>query len=260
MSMIEKLSKKHIKRIIGITSGKGGVGKSTLAVLLAEAFAAHGYEVGILDGDITGPSIPRLLGVEKRGGEGGDNVLYPAIGEQGIRSISINMFLREEEEPVIWRGPLLTKALLQFYDETEWGQLDYLIIDFPPGTADIMLTAYQQLPLDGVIAVLTPQDFVSMIVTKAVRMAKKSGIPVLGFVENMGSVVCPHCKQEFSLFAQNPTDAVVDAVGLPILAKLPWREELAHMGALRWVALPHDIQRMADAFATQVDMALTMAQ
>jgi len=259
MSEIEKLPKNGIKRIVGVASGKGGVGKSTTTVLLARALASRGYSVGILDADITGPSIPRLLGLEGIAGESDGERLLPLQDEQGIKVMSINMFMQEEDDPVIWRGPLLAGALTQFYKDADWGELDYLVVDFPPGTADVVLTAFQQLHVDGVVIVATPQDFVSMIVRKSVKMAVKTETPVLGFVENMGAMVCPECGKEFSLFAHSISADSAGKLGLPLLARFAWRRELAQSGALSWPTLPADLRAASEAFAAEVDTALASA-
>jgi Mrp family chromosome partitioning ATPase len=256
MGDLEKLPKKGIKRVIGVISGKGGVGKSTTTILLARALASRSFSVGILDADITGPSIPRLLGMEGISGESENEKLLPLVDEQGIKLISVNMFLKDEDDPVIWRGPLLANALKQFFSDAEWGDLDYLIVDFPPGTADVVLTGFQQLPLDGVVVVATPQDFVSMIVSKSVKMAVKTDTPVLGLVENMGSMVCPHCDKEFSLFSTDIARKSAAGLGLPLLARFAWRKELAQTGALRWDRLPADLRTASENLASEVEMAL----
>lgn len=256
MRGLEKLEKYNIKHIVGVASGKGGVGKSTTTVLLARALVAGGASVGILDGDITGPSIPRLLGVGGRRGESTGDRMQPLVDAQGIKLISINMYLKDEDDPVIWRGPLLGKALTQFYGDADWGDLDYLLIDFPPGTADVVLSGFQQLPVDGLVIVATPQDFVSMIVRKSIKMAAKTKIPVLGFVENMGAMLCPHCGEEFSLFAQGEAAASASRLELPLLARFPWRKELAQAPSLVWEELPADLRASAEGLATEVEKAL----
>ena len=255
MKGLEKLGKQDIKRIIGVASGKGGVGKSTTTVLLAKALAAAGHSVGILDGDLTGPSIPRLLGVSGRPGEGSGERMLPLVDAQGIKVVSINMYLPAEDDPVIWRGPLLGRALTQFYGDAEWGELDYLLIDFPPGTGDVVLTGFQQLPVDGLVIVATPQDFVSMIVRKSVKMAKKTKIPVVGFVENMGAMVCPHCGESFSLFAQGSSAESASELGVPLLARFAWKKELAQAGVIAWETLSADVRAAAEGLAAAVKNA-----
>ena len=250
--LIEKFPKKGIKHLIGVVSGKGGVGKSTTSVLLAQAFAARGYKTGVLDADMTGPSIPRLMGIEGLKGESDGEKIVPLEADQGIKVISVNMFLPEEDAPVIWRGPLLAGALKQFYEDVEWGELDYLVVDFPPGTSDVVLSGFQQLPLDGIVVVVTPQDFVSMIVSKSVKMAVKTDVSVLGMVENMGSTICPHCGTEFSLFAQGQAREGAENLQLPVLARFPWRQELAQRGALLWDQLPKDLQASADSLIQNI--------
>lgn len=253
MAGLEKFDKKGVKRLIGVVSGKGGVGKSTTAVLLAQALAARGFKTGILDADITGPSIPRLLGLEGQRGESDGEKMLPLEAIMGIRCISINMFLGDEDDPVLWRGPLLAGALKQFYEDSDWGELDYLVVDFPPGTSDIALSGFQQLPLDGIVVVATPQDFVGMIVAKSVKMALKLDIPVLGVVENMGAMVCPHCGKEFRLFAQDNAADTAKKLGLPLLARFAWRKELAQMGSLEWDTLPQDLRSQAEALVVAVN-------
>ena len=257
MKGLEKLGKRNIRRIIGVASGKGGVGKSTTTVLLARALAASGRSVGVLDGDLTGPSAPRLFGVSGKPGEGTGDKMLPLVDGQGIKLVSINMYLPSEDDPVIWRGPLLGKALTQFYGDAEWGELDYLIVDFPPGTGDVVLTGFQQLPVDGLVIVATPQDFVSMIVRKSVKMAVKTKIPVLGFVENMGAMVCPHCGEEFNLFAQGSAADSAAELGVPLLARFAWRKELAQAGAIVWEDLPADLRAAAGELAAAVEAAAT---
>ncbi|MEJ5189876.1 MAG: P-loop NTPase [Breznakiellaceae bacterium] len=253
---LEKFPKRGIKQMIGVVSGKGGVGKSTTSVLLAQALAARGYTTGILDADMTGPSIPRLLGLEGLKGESDGEKIFPLEAEQGIKVISVNMFLPDEEEPVIWRGPLLSGALKQFYEEAEWGELDYLVVDFPPGTSDVVLSGFQQLPLDGIVVVVTPQDFVSMIVAKSVKMATKTNVKVLGMVENMGSMVCPHCGTEFSLFSQAQRRDSGGSLRIPVLARFPWHQELAQRGALLWENLSPQLQEMADSLVQNILVSL----
>lgn len=254
----EKKVNPSIKRVIGVISGKGGVGKSTVAVLLAEALAARGRSVGMLDADITGPSLPRLLGVDSFRAEAADNKIIPVVNEEGIKVLSVNLLNDEEDAPVIWRGPLLAKALEQFWGDTAWGELDYMIVDFPPGTSDIALTAFQQLPIDGVIVVGTPQDYVSMIVRKAIRMAGMLNTPVLGVVENMRTMICPDCGKEIALFDDGGASGG-KRLGVPLLASLPWRAEVARARSIRWSSLGDAARKEADALAAEAEMALASA-
>jgi Mrp family chromosome partitioning ATPase len=227
------------------------------SVLLAQTFAARGLSVGIMDADITGPSIPRLLAIDSFRAEIDGERLIPIQSEEGIKVLSINLFNEEEDQPVIWRGPLLGKVIDQFYSDGAWGELDYLIIDFPPGTSDVALTAFQNIPFAGIVVVGTPQDYVSMIVKKSVRMAAMMKAPVLGLVENMRTMVCPKCGEEIALF-DDGSDPQAAKLGLPILASFPWRKELAQARSLRWSALGDAVKRDAEAFANQVELAIAM--
>lgn len=250
----EKKQNPSIKRVIGVVSGKGGVGKSMVATLLAQALAARGSSVGILDADITGPSIPRMLGVDSFRAESDGEHLYPIQNEEGIKVLSINLFNEHEDEPVIWRGPLLAKAIEQFWNDTVWGDLDYLILDFPPGTSDVSLTAFQTIPFAGIVVVATPQDYVSMIVRKSIRMASMLKTPVLGVVENMRTMVCPHCGEEVKLFDDGSNGTA--RMGLPVLARLPWRKEFAQTRAIRWSELTPHARREVESLAAEVELAL----
>jgi len=244
-----------IRQVIGVMSGKGGVGKSTVAVLLAQALAARGRNVGILDADITGPSLPRLLGVDSFRAESDGHRLFPVLNEEGIKVLSINLFHETEDDPVIWRGPLLGKAIEQFWGDAEWGELDHLIVDFPPGTSDVALTALQTIPFSGVVIVGTPQDYVSMIVMKSVKMASMLEAPVLGIVENMRTMICPSCGEIVSLF-DDGGDGGAKRLGIPLLASLPWRKEVAQARSLRWAALPEPVRKDADRIASEVETAI----
>ncbi len=235
-----------VKYVIGVASGKGGVGKSTVTVLLALTAVSKGLQVGILDGDITGPSIPRLLGAQDLRAEMEDGKILPPKTDEGIKLLSINLLLEDERTPVIWRGPLLAKAIEQFWNDTNWGELDLLLVDFPPGTSDVMLTALQSLPFKGMIFVATPMDFVSMIVSKSIHMASKIGVPVLGFVENMGRGICPHCKKEFPLFASEEADQALKRLGIPRLGSIPWTRELVVTEQVTTALLPKEVQLEAE--------------
>ncbi len=255
----EKNHNPRIKRVIGVTSGKGGVGKSTVAVLLAQSLAARGLRVGALDADLTGPSLPRLLGVDSFRGESDGKRLIPVINEEGIRVLSINLFSEKEDDPVIWRGPLLAKALEQFWGDTEWGDLDFLIVDFPPGTSDIALTAFQTIPFSGIVVVATPQDYVSMIVAKSIKMATMLNAPVIGLVENMRTLVCPGCGETIKLFDDGGAEGT-SRLGLPLIVSLPWRKEIAQARSLRWMDLPEAARKDADRIADEAQRSVLQAE
>ena len=248
----------RIARVVGVASGKGGVGKSTVAVLLAQALSAKGSRVGILDADITGPSVPRLLGVDSFRAGADDGKLVPIKSDDGIEVMSINFLIDEETRPVIWRGPLLSQAVKQFWTDTAWGDLDWLIVDLPPGTSDVMLTALQSFPFDGLVFVATPQDFVSMIVAKAVHLAAETKTRALGLVVNMGTLACPHCGEEISLFSGEGADT--PDLGMPILARLPWRADLAQKRHLIWNGLSDEVRKAAAGLAEGVFGVLQKAE
>lgn len=215
-----------IKKVIGIMSGKGGVGKSLVTSMLALLLNRKGYKVGIMDADITGPSIPKIFGIHKMA-ESGDNGILPQQTPGGIRVMSINLLVRQEDTPVIWRGPMMASAVKQFWTDVIWGDSDVLFIDMPPGTGDVPLTVFRSIPLDGVVVVTSPQELVSMIVRKAVNMARKMGIPVLGIVENMSYVQCPDCGKEIKLFGESKLSDVAGDLGLRVLGRLPIDPEIA---------------------------------
>ena len=212
-----------VKKVIGIVSGKGGVGKSTVCSLLASAMNKEGFHVGILDADITGPSIPKAFGLLHDGvalSEDGKSMV-PETSNGGVEIISTNLLLENETDPVIWRGSMIANAVKQFWQEVEWREIDYLFVDMPPGTGDVPLTVFQSLPIDGVIIVTSPQDLVSMIVEKAVRMAEKMHVPILGIVENMSYLLCPHCNEKIDVFGESHIEELAEKEGLELLAKLP---------------------------------------
>ena len=215
-----------ISHVIGIVSGKGGVGKSLVTASLANLMAQQGYETGILDADITGPSIPKMYGLHGPA-TGDDNGIYPLQAENGVSVMSVNLILPGEEEPVIWRGPVIANMVKQFYTDVIWGQLDYLFVDMPPGTGDVPLTVFQSLPVEGIIIVTSPQDLVRMIVTKAYRMAERMDIPVLGVVENYSYITCPDCGRKISVFGESHIDELAADLGIPVLGRIPIRPELA---------------------------------
>jgi len=214
--------------ILAVMSGKGGVGKSLVSGLIAVALKRQGYEVGILDADITGPSIPRMFGVASRPG-GSDTGILPVLSRSGIEIMSINLLLPSEDDAVIWRGPLISRAITQFWEEILWGKLDYLVVDLPPGTADASLTVMQTLPISGVIIVSTPQDLTTMIVKKAVNMAKKMDKSVLGVVENMSYLYIPEMDKQIELFGKSKGEEMAKAAKAPLLGRLPIDPELAKL-------------------------------
>lgn len=218
-----------IKKIIAVMSGKGGVGKSSITTLLAKAMQAKGYAVGVLDADITGPSIPRLFGLENEKAFGdGDKQIYPVIDKDGIKTMSINYLIDEENTPVIWRGPIIQSAIQQFYSDVLWEELDVLLIDMPPGTGDVALTVMQTLPVSGVVMVSTPQPMVSMIVSKAINMLRQMEIPVLGVIENMSYLVCPDCGKKINIYDSNVEEFIMEN-HVPLLAELPFNNGISHL-------------------------------
>jgi Mrp family chromosome partitioning ATPase len=218
----------RVERIIAVMSGKGGVGKSLITCLLAVALQREGKEVGILDADITGPSIPKMLGVTGRlmGTESG---IMPIPSRSGIEVMSINLLLPDEDEAVIWRGPLIGRTITQFWEDVLWGQLDYLLVDLPPGTADAPLTVMQSLPVSGVIIVFTPQDLTSMVVRKAVKMAQRMEKQILGVVENMSYLYLPEIDKKMEIFGQSRGEEMAQAANAPLIARLPLDPELARL-------------------------------
>ena len=224
----------RVKKMIGVVSGKGGVGKSSVTGLCALWSLRHGYRTGIMDCDITGPSIPRMFGVTsddigvegvRPDGEGG--TLIPAETSTGIKVMSMNLLMQNEEQPVVWRGPIVAGVVKQFWTDVKWGDVDYMFVDMPPGTGDVPLTVFQSLPVDGIIIVTTPQDLVSMIVKKAVNMAKDMQIPILGIVENMSYVPCPHCGEKVYMFGESHADEVAKAENTVLIDSLPIDPKMA---------------------------------
>ncbi len=216
----------HIKHVIGIVSGKGGVGKSFVTSSLASMMAKAGYKVGILDADITGPSIPKMFGVHGPA-VGDDNGTFPIEAEDGTKIMSINLLLEDEEQPVIWRGPVIAGAVKQFWTDVQWGDVDYLFVDMPPGTGDVPLTVFQSLPVDGIVIVTSPQELVQMIVKKAFNMAGMMDVPVLGVVENYSYVKCPNCDEEIHIYGDSHIEDVAKELGISVLGKLPMDQKFA---------------------------------
>ena len=216
----------RVKNVIAVMSGKGGVGKSLVTALTAMLLRSRGFSVGILDADITGPSIPRMFGITARP-RGSQSGILPVLSATGIEVVSINLFLPEEEDAVIWRGPLIGRAITQFWEDVLWGNLDYMVVDLPPGTADAPLTALQVLPVNGIIVVFTPQDLTTMIVKKAIKMAAQMDKKVLGVVENMSYLYVPELKKNIDIFGRSRGDEMAKAAGAPLLARIPIDPQLA---------------------------------
>lgn len=225
--MHEQLNEKSsIKKVIGIVSGKGGVGKSFVTSSIASELCSQGYKVGIMDADITGPSIPKMFGIHQKA-TGDEKSIFPVETKSGIKVISVNVLLENEEDPVIWRGPVLGGAVKQFWTDVVWGELDYLFIDMPPGTGDVPLTVFQSIPVDGIVIVTSPQDLVKLIVKKAYNMAEQMNIPVLGLVENYSYLECPDCKKKIKVFGDSKIDETAQEMSLKVLGKLPIIPEMA---------------------------------
>ncbi len=219
-----------VKSVIAVMSGKGGVGKSTVSALLASTMAKRGHKVGILDADITGPSIPRLLGLKGGKIAMGKQGILPPQTTMGIKVMSLNLFFEREDEAVIWRGPMLAGAVKQFWEDVEWGGLDYLFVDLPPGTGDVPLTVLQTLPLDGVVVVFSPQDLAIMIVKKALRMVHTLNVPIIGMVENMAYLECPECGKVIYPYGKPKSEQVSEETGIPVLATLAIQSSYTSFG------------------------------
>lgn len=237
-----------VKHVIGVVSGKGGVGKSLVTSMLAVYTRAKGYKVGILDADITGPSIPKAFGIDSHIGVTEDGKMVPATSSTGIDIISSNLLLDNETDPIIWRGPVIAGALKQFWSETVWQDIDYMFVDMPPGTGDVPLTVFQSLPVDGIIIVTSPQELVSMIVAKAVNMAEQMDVPILGLVENMSYFTCPDCGKKHSIFGESHIDDIAKEYNLKVLARLPINPDVAKQidaGKAEYIDLP-ELKAAAD--------------
>lgn len=224
--MEKPLESTHVKKVIGVVSGKGGVGKSSVTAMLAVAMNREGYEVAVMDADITGPSIPRAFGITAKA-QADDEGIIPVATKTGIKTMSINLLLENDSDPVVWRGPVIGGAVKQFWTDVVWGDVDYMFVDMPPGTGDVALTVFQSLPVDGIIVVTSPQELVSMIVGKAVKMAEMMNIPVLGLVENMSYFKCPDCGKEYPVFGESRLEEVAAEYGVDVLGRLPIDPKLA---------------------------------
>jgi Mrp family chromosome partitioning ATPase len=217
----------NVKKVIGIVSGKGGVGKSMVTSLMTVQMNRREYKTAILDADVTGPSIPKAFGVKGEIFGNEEGAMLPLVSKMGTKIMSVNLLLDDETTPVVWRGSLISGTVKQFWSDVCWDEVDYMFVDMPPGTGDVPLTVFQSLPLSGVIIVTSPQELVSMIVAKAVRMAKMMNIPVLGIVENMSYVLCPDCGKKIHIFGESKLEAVAAEYGLPILGRIPIDPALA---------------------------------
>ncbi|WP_291964114.1 Mrp/NBP35 family ATP-binding protein [Caloramator sp.] len=223
--MVQINPNNRIKKVIAVMSGKGGVGKSTVSVLLAKKLNELGYSVGIMDADVTGPSIPRLLNIREKA-RGTEEYILPVETEDGIKVMSVNLLMEDENQPVLWRGPVISGVITQFWTDVLWEDLDYLIIDMPPGTSDVALTVMQSIPINGVVMVSIPQDLVTMIVMKAINMARKLNIDVLGVIQNMSYINCPDCGKKIRLFNSEKAEEEYREMGVDILGELPMTQSL----------------------------------
>jgi Mrp family chromosome partitioning ATPase len=248
------MDKGQVQHVVAVGSGKGGVGKSSVTALLAAELGRRGRAVGILDADITGPSIPKLLGIKGPLTDRGEGI-EPATSRTGIPVVSSQFMVEDEQAPVIWRGPLVTRLITQFFGGVHWGRLDYLLIDMPPGTSDVPLTVFQTIPIDGMVFVLTPQDLAALIVKKAMNMARDLHVTLLGVVENMSWIRCPHCGERIPLFGDGHVAEVAEEYGIPLLARMPVAPEVSSLGdqgRLEEFASP-EIAALADALEQGID-------
>ena len=247
-SFIEKPNEKStIKKVIGVISGKGGVGKSMISSMLAANFQKKGYNTAVLDADITGPSIPKAFGITERA-RGDESGIYPVYSKTGIQTMSVNLLLDDATDPVIWRGPVIAGTVKQFWQDVIWTDVDYMFVDMPPGTGDVPLTVFQSLPIEGIVIVSSPQDLVRMIVSKAYNMAQMMNIPVLGIVENYSFVKCPDCGKELHIFGESHIEEIAADLGTKVLGKMPIRPDYAEAA---------DAGMFAQVLNEYVDEALT---
>ena len=245
----------HVRRVIGVVSGKGGVGKSLITSLSAVMMNRKGFRSAVMDADMTGPSIPMAFGVHSRA-QANANGILPTMTEKGIGIMSVNLFLEEETEPVIWRGAIVANTVKQFWTDVVWGDVDYMFVDMPPGTGDVPLTIFQSLPVDGIIVVASPQDLVGMIVTKAVRMAQMMNVPILGIVENMSWFLCDKCGEKHYIYGKSRLEEVAAQYGLEVLGRLPIRPDIAasvDAGKIEDVDFP-EMEAVAAAIAEKLPL------
>lgn len=217
----------RVKKVIGVISGKGGVGKSMVTSMLAVLFNRRGFKTAVLDADVTGPSVPKVFGINKQKAQGNEFGLLPVSTKTGIEIMSVNLLLPSETDPVVWRGPIIAGTVKQFWTDVIWKDIDYMFVDMPPGTGDVPLTVFQSIPLDGIVIVTSPQELVSMIVAKAVNMAKMMNVPIIGIVENMSYVKCPDCGKEIKVFGESHVEQTAEQFGLKVLGKVPIDPEIA---------------------------------
>lgn len=238
----------RVNKVIAVASGKGGVGKSLVTSLLACAAAKDGQSTAIMDADVTGPSIPKAFGLHGMLSAIEGVGIEPAVSENGIKVVSMNLLLEDEEAPVVWRGPVVAGVLQQFWKDVDWGKVDYMFVDMPPGTGDVPLSIYQSLPVDGIVIVTTPQDLVQLIVKKAITMAKMMNVPILGVVENMSYMECPDCGKKLNVFGESKAEEIATALGVPVLATMPIRPATATLV---------DLGRVEAATAPEADEAFS---
>lgn len=254
---IKNNSNNQVKNIIGVMSGKGGVGKSTVSAMIAEELNKKGFKVGIMDADITGPSIPRLLNISHKKATANELGIIPVTTSNGIKVMSLNLLMEDEDQPVIWRGPLIAGVVEQFWTDVQWGDLDYLIIDMPPGTGDVALTVMQSIPISGLVMVSVPQDLVSMIVSKSINMAKKLNIPILGVVENMSYVKCPGCGKKIRIFESENTIKFLKENNLELLGELPMSKNIANVSVEGNDIIEEEIQNTFEQIGTKIIKSLS---
>ena len=250
------MDKGQLGRVIAVGSGKGGVGKSSVTALLAATLRRRGLSVGVLDADVTGPSIPKLLGLKGPLMDRGEGI-EPAVTPGGIPVVSSQFMVEDDQTPVIWRGPLVTRLIIQFYAGVNWGKLDYLLLDMPPGTSDVPLTVFQTIPLDGMVFVFTPQELSALIVQKAMNMARDLHVPLLGVVENLGYLICPHCHERIEPFGPSGVERVAEQYGVPLLARLPIDPQISirgDAGGIEGYASP-ETDRLAEALLASLESA-----
>ncbi len=226
--IIPENKESSIGHVIAVVSGKGGVGKSAVTSLSAVASSRMGYSTAILDADITGPSIPKIFGVHEKTMGTEDGMMIPVETKTGIKLMSINLILDSESDPVAWRGPIISSVVKQFWTDVTWGNVDYMFVDMPPGTGDVMLTTFQSLPVEGIVIVTSPQELVTVIVEKALKLAEKMGLPILGIVENMSYLPCPHCNERINIFGESHIEEICEKYGIKLIAKIPLIPDIAH--------------------------------